>query len=175
MLDLFQKINSHLGDMNFVTGRIRSICDGLLRDYRDWNAAIGNLTRLMKETLDHPASHQPHKDAVTPHPIVQLDLIDDNGNLRAADFGMIWQGLDTFLHSVRVVGRNAAEPPLRHRPATSTPYVRHGNMFSVTCQHHHRFNRHAWRSWTDQYTGPHRRVVRATDRPRRFRISITRT
>ena len=85
-----QKINSRLGDMNLDTEMIRSVCDGLLRDYRDRDAAIGSLTRLVKETLDHPASHQPHKDAVTPHPIVRLDLIDDKGNLRAADIGITW-------------------------------------------------------------------------------------
>ena len=108
--------------MNLDTERIRSVCVGLLRGYRDRDA-IGNLTILVKETLDHPASHQPHRDAVTPHPIVRLDLIDDEGNLRAADIGITWQGSDTFLHGVKVVGPNAAEPPLRPRPATSTPYV----------------------------------------------------
>ena len=52
-------------------------------------------------------------DAVAPHPIVRPDLIDDKGNLRAADIGMTWQGSDTFLHGVKVVGPNDAEPPLR--------------------------------------------------------------
>ena len=123
VLDMVQKINSRLGDINLDTERIRSVCDGLLRDYRDRDAAIGNLTRLVKETLDRPASHQPHRDAVTPHPIVRPDLIDDEGNLRAADIGMTWQGSDTFVHGVKVVGPNAVEPPLRPQPATSTPYV----------------------------------------------------
>ena len=62
-------------------------------------------------------------DAVTPHPIVRPDLIDDKGNLRAADISMTWQGSDTLLYGLKVVGPNAAEPPLRPRPATSTPYV----------------------------------------------------
>ena len=77
----------------------------------------------MKETLDRPASHQLHRDAVTPHPIVRPDLIDDKGNLRAADIGIAWQGSDTFLHGVKVVGLNAAGPPLRPQPATSMPYI----------------------------------------------------
>ena len=123
VLDMVQKINSRLGDMTMDTERIRSVCDGLLRDYRDRDAAIGNLTRLVKETLDRPASHQPHMDAVTPHPIVRPDLIDDEGNLRAADIGIPWQGSDTFLHGVKVVGPNAAESPQRPRPATSMPYT----------------------------------------------------
>ena len=117
------KNKSRLRDMNLDTERIRSVCDGLLRDYRDRDAAIGNLTRLVKETLDRPVSHHAHMDAVTPHPIVRPDLIDDKGNLRAADIGITWQGSDTFLHGVKVVKPNAAEPPLRPRPATSIPYA----------------------------------------------------
>ena len=97
--------------MNIDNEKIRSVCHGLLRDYRVRDEAIGNLTRLVKETLDRPASHQSHRDAVTPHPIVPPDLIDDEGNLRAADIGITWQGSETFLHGVRVVGPNAARPP----------------------------------------------------------------
>ena len=88
VLDMVQKINGRLGPLNLDTENIRSVCDGLLRDYQDRDKAIGNLTRLVKETLDRPAPHQPHMDAVTPHPIVRPDLIDDKGNLRAADIGM---------------------------------------------------------------------------------------
>ena len=56
-------------------------------------------------------------------PLSWPNLIDDKGNLRAADIGITWQRSDTFLHGVKVVGPNAAEPPLRPRPATSTPYA----------------------------------------------------
>ena len=119
---MVQKINGQLGTLNLDTENIRSICDGFLRDYKARDQAIGNLRRLVKETLDRPVPRQPHIDAVTPHPIVRPDLIDDKGNLRAADIGITWQGSDTFLHGVKVVGPDAAEPPLRPRPATSTPY-----------------------------------------------------
>ena len=91
--------------------------------YRDRDEATSNLTKVVRETLDRPPSHQHHKNAVAPYFIVRPDLIDDNGNLRAADIGISWQGSDTFLHGVRVVGPNAVEPPLRPRPATSTPYI----------------------------------------------------
>ena len=111
------------GDMNVDIEKIRSVCDGLFRDYQIRDEAIGNLTRLVKETLDRPASHHPHRDAVAPHPIIQQDLIDADGNLHAADIGITWQGSETFLHGVRVVGPHAAGPPPRSQPATSTPYV----------------------------------------------------
>ena len=69
----------------------------------------------MKETLDRPVPRQVqpnHVDTAKPHPIIQPDLIDDRGNLRAADIGITWRGSDTFLHGVRVVGPDAAEPSL---------------------------------------------------------------
>ena len=59
---------------------------------------------------------------MTPHPIIQQDLIDNEGNMRAADIGVTWEGSETFLHGVRVVGPSAAELPGRPRLSTSTPY-----------------------------------------------------
>ena len=59
---------------------------------------------------------------MTPHPIIQQNLIDNEGNLRAADIGITWEGSETFLHGVRVVGPSAPELPGRPRPSTSTPY-----------------------------------------------------
>ena len=122
VLTMVQKINNQLGDMNVDNEKIRSVCNGLLRDYQIRDEAIG-LTRLVKETLDRPASHHPHRNAVAPHPIIQPDLIDVDGNLCAADIGITWQGSETFLHGVRVVRPHAAGPPLRSQPATSTPYL----------------------------------------------------
>ena len=39
-----------------------------------------------------------------PRAMVPPDLIDTDGNLRAADIGITWQGSETFLHGVKVVG-----------------------------------------------------------------------
>ena len=80
------------------------------------------LTRLVRENMNRPAVHQPRQDVATPHPIIRPDLIDSGGNLRAADIGITWQGSDTFLHGVKVVGPDTAGPSLRPRLATSTPY-----------------------------------------------------
>ena len=72
----------------------------------------------MKEAVDCPVPHRLHRDTAAPHAVVPPDLIDADGNLRAADIGIAWQGSETFLHGVKVVG-----PPLRSQPATSTPYM----------------------------------------------------
>ena len=39
-----------------------------------------------------------------PHPVIQTDLLDEDGNLRVADIGITWAGNETFIHGVQVVG-----------------------------------------------------------------------
>ena len=87
--------------------------------------------------MDQPTVHQPRQDVATPHPIIRLDLIDSGGNLRATDIGITWQGSDTFLHRVKVVGPDTAGPSLRPRMATSTPYqpARECVLFDVSTSH----------------------------------------
>ena len=116
-------MNNHLGDMNVDNEKIRSVCDGLLRDYQLRDEAITNLTRMVKEAVDHLATHRPRQATTGPHSMVPPDLIDANGNLRAAGIGITWQESETFLHGVKVVGPHVAGPPLRSQPATSTPYM----------------------------------------------------
>ena len=103
--------------------KLRYVCDGVLRDYQLRDEAITNLTRLVKEAVDRPATHRPHQDTAGPHAMVLPDLIDADGNLRAADIGITWQGSETFLHGIRVVGPHAAGPPLYYQPVTSSPYM----------------------------------------------------
>ena len=56
-----------------------------------------------------------------PQPVLQADVMDEEGNLRAADIGITWENNETFLHGVRVVGPG---PPRQTGmgPAMSTPY-----------------------------------------------------
>ena len=137
----------------------------------DSSRITGTVTRpsvtLQSWYLDRPPSHQYHKAA--PHPIARLDHIDDNGNLRAADIGITWQRSETVSGWLDQTLRNLPYDLDRRRRRLT---CWRGNMLRVTCQHHpNRYNRHAWRSQTDQYTGTHRRVVRATDRPPPFSAS----
>ena len=115
--------NGQLGDIHMDNEKIRSVCDGLLRDYRLRDEAIANLTRLVKEAVDRPTTQRPHQDTAVPHAMVPSDLIDADGNLRAVDIVITWQGSETFLHGVKVVGPHVAGPPLGPQPATSTPYM----------------------------------------------------
>ena len=56
-----------------------------------------------------------------PHPVIQMDVLDEDGDLRAADIGITWAAKETFLHGVRVVGPGPPRPA-GMGPAMSTPY-----------------------------------------------------
>ena len=55
-----------------------------------------------------------------PQPVLREDVIDGDGNLRAADIGITWEDNETFLHGVRVVGPGPSRRP-GMRPVMSTP------------------------------------------------------
>ena len=54
-----------------------------------------------------------------PQPVLSEDVVDGEGNLRAADIGITWEDNDTFLHGVRVVGPGPSGRP-NMRPVMST-------------------------------------------------------
>ena len=116
VLDMVENLKDKLSALNLDNDNIRAACDALRRQCQDQGVAFGDLTRLVRESLDGRPPQRPQTEAGRPHPIIRSDLIDDRGNLRAADIGITWQGGDTFIHGVRVVGTN------EDTPATSTPY-----------------------------------------------------
>ena len=122
MLDMVQNLRDKLSALNLDNENIRAACDALRRQCQDQGVAFGDLTRLVKESLDGRPPQRPQTETGRPHPIIRADLIDNRKNLRAADIGITWQGGDTFLHGVRVVGTNEDTEHIRPRPATSTPY-----------------------------------------------------
>ena len=117
VLDMVQNLKDKLSALNLDNDNIRAACDALRRQCQDQGVAFGDLTRLVRESLDGRPPQRPQTETGRPHPIIRSDLIDDRGNLRAADIGITWQGRDNFLHGVRVVTHQ-----IRPRPATSTPY-----------------------------------------------------
>ena len=83
--------------------------DNIARD-----KALADLSAMVKEYGSPP-------ETMRPHPVIRTDMLDGDGNLRAADIGITWAGNETFLHGVRVVGPG---PPRSAGigPAMSTPY-----------------------------------------------------
>ena len=122
VLDMVQNLRDKLCALNLDNANIRAACDALRRQCQDQGVAFGDLSQLVKQSLEGRHPQQPRVETGRPHPIIRPDLIDSRGNLRASDIGITWQGSDTFLHGVRVAGPEEDIEDTRHRPATSTPY-----------------------------------------------------
>ena len=56
-----------------------------------------------------------------PHPVIQADVLDEEGNLRAADIGITWEDNETFLHGIWMVGPGPPRP-IGMGPVMATPY-----------------------------------------------------
>ena len=122
VLDMVQNQRDKLCALNLDNANIRAACDALRRQCQDQGVAFGDLSQLVKQSLEGRQFQQPREETGRPHPIIRPDLIDSRGNLRATNIGITWQGSDTFLHGVRVAGPEEDIEDTRHRPATSTPY-----------------------------------------------------
>ena len=75
---------------------------------------IADLSAMVREYGSPPAT-------MRPHPVIQTDVSDEDGNLHAADIGITWAGNETYLHGVRVVGPGPPRPA-GMGPVRSTPY-----------------------------------------------------
>ena len=122
VLDMVQKLHKELGLITLDYDKIRTVCSQLLKDNQARDRAIGDLTGLDQRSLDRPVTQSHRPENTPPHPIIKPDIIDNEGNLRQEEIGIMWEGSDTFLHGVRVVASDAANGPTRQRPSTSTPY-----------------------------------------------------
>ena len=83
-----------------------------------------DLTAMVREYSSSPEATRPYgRSPVTtrPHPTIQADVMDGDGNLRAADIGITWEGNETFLHGVKVVGPHFPRP-VGPGPIMSMPY-----------------------------------------------------
>ena len=123
---------------------------------------------VVREYSSSPATRRPH-------PVIQSNVMDEDGNLRTTDIGITWAGNETFLHGVRVVGPgptrpagmgpvNAISTVTRTRPGvfahndTTTDTVITINSL-----------------WTRRFSNaiPHTRYVRGIDRLPPFKDSTT--
>ena len=76
--------------------------------------ALADLSAMVREYGSPPTT-------MRPHPVIQLDVLNEDSNLRAADIGITWAGNETFLHGVRVIGPGPPRPA-GMGPVMSTPY-----------------------------------------------------
>ena len=100
----------------------------LYKDNVARDKAIEDLTAMVKEYGESPSATRPYGP---PTPKINTDVLDGEGNLRAADIGVTWANGETFLHGVRVVGSEITGPTGRV-PIMSTPYPERSDGGQVT-------------------------------------------
>ena len=109
IINMVKTLNGAVSAVSQDTARIPRAYQQLCTENVARDKALAALTAMVREYSSSPATARPH-------PAIQADVLDGDGNLRAADIGITWDGNETFLHGVRVVGPNFP------RPIMSTPY-----------------------------------------------------
>ena len=122
VLDMVNNLRDKLAALNLDNTNIRAACDALRRQCHSQGVAFGDLSQLVKQSLEGRQYQQAQEETRRPYPLIRPELIDGGGNLRAEDIGITWQDGGTFLHGVRIAGRREDMEDNRHRPTTSAPY-----------------------------------------------------
>ena len=121
MANMVRTLNGAIAAVSQDTARIQRAYQQLCTENIARDRALADLTAMVKEYGSSPAATQPYgppTPTARPRPAMQADVLDADGNLRAADIGITWEDNETFLHGVRVVGPKFSRP---------TPYPRGGN------------------------------------------------
>ena len=114
IINMVKTLNGEIAAVSQDTARIQRAYDQLCAENMARDKALANLSAMVKEYSLSPVTMQPH-------PVIQSDVLDEDGNLRAADIRITWEDNETFLHGVQVVGPSPPRPT-GLGPVMSTPY-----------------------------------------------------
>ena len=126
MANMVKTLNGAIAAVSQDTARIQRAYQQLCTENIVRDKALADLTTMVREYGSSPVATQPYgppTPAARPRPAMQADVLDADGNLRAADIGITWEDNETFLHGVRVVGPKFSRPT-GQEPVMSTPYPR---------------------------------------------------
>ena len=104
---MVKTLNGAIAAVSQDTARIQRAYRQLCMDNLAQDKALADLTAMVKEYGSSPAATRPYGSPTPtggPRPAMQADVLDEDGNLRAAEIGITWADNETFLHGVRVVG-----------------------------------------------------------------------
>ena len=121
ILNMVITLNGAIAAVSQDTAKIQRAYDQLRTENIARDRALTDLSAIVNEYGLSPA-------CMRPQPVLQVDVMDEEGNLCAADIGITWENNETFLHGVWVVG-----PVLPRQtgmgPAMSTPYPPIGGRY----------------------------------------------
>ena len=126
--NMVRTLNYAIAAVSQDTAQIQQAYYQLRKDNQARDKALADLTSMVKEYGASPAATRPYGP---PTPKIQTDVLDEDGNVRAADIGITWADNETFLHGVRIVGTKIPRPA-GHEPVMSTPYPERGTDGQVT-------------------------------------------
>ena len=124
IVNMVKTLNGAIAAVSQDTARVQRAYQQLCTENMARDKALADLTTMVKEYSSSPEATRPYGPspiATRPHPMIQADVLDGEGNLRAANIGITWEGNETFLHGVRVLGPHSPRPA-GPGPIMSTPY-----------------------------------------------------
>ena len=133
--NMVKTLNRAIAAVSQDTARIQRAYQQLHTENIVRDKALADLTTMVREYGSSPAATQPYGPSTLtaiPRPTMQTDVLDADGNIRAADIGITWEDNETFLHGVRVVGPKFSRPT-GQEPVMSTPY--HGEETATEVLH----------------------------------------
>ena len=107
IVNMVKTLNGAIAAVSQDTARVQRAYQQLCTANMARDKALADLTAMVREYSSSLEVTRPYgRSPVTtrPHPTIQADVMDGEGNLHAADIGITWEGNETFLHGVKVVG-----------------------------------------------------------------------
>ena len=114
IVNMIKTLNGAIAAISRDTTSIQRAYEQLRSENVARDKALTDLSEIVREYGITPINRRPQ-------PALREDVMDGDGNLRGADIGITWEGNETFLHGVRVVGPDPSRRP-GMRPAMSTPH-----------------------------------------------------
>ena len=95
IVNMVKTLNGAIGAVSQDTAQIQRAYQQLCAENMARDKALTDLTAMIREYSSSPEATRPYgRSPVTtqPHPTIQADVMDGEGNLRAADIGITWEG-----------------------------------------------------------------------------------
>ena len=124
IVNMVKTLNGAIAAVSQDTGRIQRAYQQLCAENMARDKALAELTAMVREYGSSLEAKRPYgrsQGTNRPRPTIQAGVMDGEGNLRATDIGITWEGNETFLHGVKVVGPQFSRP-VGQGPIMSTPY-----------------------------------------------------
>ena len=93
IVNMVKTLNGAIAAVSQDTARVQRAYQQLCVENMGRDKALADLTAMVREYSSSPEATRPYgRSPVTtrPHPTIQADVMDGEGNLRAADIGITW-------------------------------------------------------------------------------------